>query len=400
MSETAVQPLAGLMVLELGQYIAGPYAGMVLADLGARVIKVEPPAGDGIRTWGPHVGGESAPFMAFNRNKEDITADYRLEEERELIDRLMGEADIIIENNRPGVLSRYGLDARSARRRHPHLIYCSITGYASRGHDPSRAGFDLVIQGSTGLMSVTGAPESPISKIGVPIVDGTAALHATTAILAALHERERTGAGAEIEIALNTVNLTWMMLLASRYFATGEEPERLGSAHPLAAPYQAFRTGTSPITIAAGNERQWQRACEVLGLEHLREDERFITNADRACNQAELAEIVQQRLLERSRDAMIAELSAAGVPCGPVNTLGEALEDPAIPEDLLISYEHPVAGPARAIGSPITIDRSSPAFRRPPLRGEHTQAIADEFGARAAALAFPTEIDESAADER
>jgi crotonobetainyl-CoA:carnitine CoA-transferase CaiB-like acyl-CoA transferase len=378
--ESGNGPLAGLIVVEIGQYIAAPYAGVVLADLGARVIKVEPPHGDGIRSWGPFVGDESAPFMAYNRGKECVTADLRDPDDRALVEALVSNADIVIENNRPGVLEQFGLDANAVRTSHPHVIYCSITGYGTDSPYSERPGFDLVIQGVTGLMSVTGDADADLAKIPVPIVDGTASLHATTAILAAVRRRDATGVGATIDISLQASTATWMMLLGAGYFASGEAPRRLGSAHPFAAPYQAFATGDLPMTIAVGNERQWQRFCSVLGLQELEQDERFAVNEQRALRQVELAEIVTERLCSRPRAYWIEALSDAGVPCGPVNDLPEALGDPALMErGMIVSFEHPSAGAVRTIGNPIRWDGRTELPRRSPLKGEHTDRIAAEF---------------------
>ena len=374
-------PLEGLTIVEIGQYIAAPYAGLVLADLGARVIKVEPPAGDGIRTWGPHVGGESAPFMAYNRNKECVTADLKKPEDRELLERIIGEADVVVENNRPGVLNRFGFDAQSVRERHPLLIYCSITGYGTRSKYAERPAFDLVIQGITGLIDVTGHEEGDLAKVPVPIVDGTASLHATTAILAAVRRRDQAGEGATIDISLQASTTTWMMLLAAGYFGDGEEPKRIGSSHPFAAPYEAFQTADGPITIAAGNERQWARLCEVLEVTDLMEQPDYANNHDRAANRVALAALIQQRLRQRHRAEWIELLTAAGIPCGPVNSFSEALEDPALVErGVIATFDHPHGGEVRTIGSPIEIEGYEPPLRRSPLQGEHTGQLAQETG--------------------
>lgn len=371
------QPLRGLTVVEIGQFIAAPYATMVLADLGARVIKVEPPHGDGIRGWGPHVGGQSAPFLAYNRNKECVAADLGSDEGRALVEEILGTADIVVENNRPGVLSRFGFDADAVRERYPSIIYCSITGYGTDSPYAKRPGFDLVIQGITGLISITGSDGAEPAKVGVPIVDGTASLHGTTAILAALHERERTGEGATIDISLQASTMTWMMLLASAYFATGQAPRRLGTAHPLTAPYQGFRAQDGFMTIAAGNDRQWERACGVLGLEQLMQDERFLTNADRARHQEALKALFEERLVTRPRAEWIAELSAAGVPCGMVNDLPEALDDPALVQrDLITAFEHPDVGEVRTIGNPIRFAGAPLAPVRAPRDYEPTATTA------------------------
>jgi crotonobetainyl-CoA:carnitine CoA-transferase CaiB-like acyl-CoA transferase len=357
-------PLEGLTVVEIGQYIAAPYAGVVLADLGARVIKVEPPDGDGIQSWGPHINETSAPYVVYNRNKEVVTADLTLGEDREVVRQLIGGADIVVENNRPGVLARFGLDAESTRHDHPHIIYCSITGYGSDSAYASRPGFDLVIQGITGLIGVTGTDDAPMAKVPVPIVDGTASLHATTAIMAAVYRREHTGEGATIDISLQASTMTWMMLLAAGYFAAGDIPGRIGAAHPFAAPYEVFRAADGPMTIAAGNERQWHRLCAALGLKQLLDDPRFRRNADRARHREDLAPLIEEALSCRPRAEWIAELSDSGIPCGPVNSFAEALEDPALVErGVIVSFRHPEIGEVTTIGSPIIIDAHEAPLR-------------------------------------
>jgi crotonobetainyl-CoA:carnitine CoA-transferase CaiB-like acyl-CoA transferase len=373
-------PLEDITVVEIGQYIAAPYASLVLADLGARVIKVEPPDGDGIRTWGPHPGGESAPFLAYNRNKHSVEADLGAPEGAGLLEGILATADVVIQNNRPGVLGRFGFDADAVRARHPHLVYCSISGYGQHSPYAGRPGFDLVIQGVTGMIDITGHEDASWAKVAVPIVDGTAALHATTAILAAVHQRAATGEGATIDISLQASTMSWMMLLGAGLFASGDHPRRLGSAHPFAAPYQAFQAADGPMTIAAGNERHWRRLCAVLDIEHLREDSRFATNAERARHQVELAALVEEQLLERPRAEWIERLSHAGVPCGPVNSLPAALEDPAIVERGLIQeYEHPLAGTVRTIGNPIGLEGYEAPLRRAPVKGEHTDLVKESL---------------------
>jgi crotonobetainyl-CoA:carnitine CoA-transferase CaiB-like acyl-CoA transferase len=376
-------PLAGLLVVEIGQFVAAPYAGEVLADLGARVIKIEPPEGDAIRAWGPHPSGESAPYLAYNRGKESVRLDLRSEDGKEAALRLFERADIIVENTRPGVLAKYGLDASAARERNPRLIFCSISGYGQHAPNANRAGMDLVIQANTGIMSVTGDVDGPVIKAGVPIVDCTAALHATTAILAALHAREKSGAGTTIDISLQASNIMWMALLASAYFATGELPQKLGSAHPLSAPYQAFKAADGYITIACSNDVLWETLRHELGLDGLRDDPRFGTNSDRARNQRELAAIVEARLLEDSAEHWVSRLQGAGIPCDRVNDLAQALSDETlVARGTVGTFDHPIVGRMRTVGNPIHFEAPPPPIRRPPISGEHTEAVLREIGLR------------------
>ena len=376
----SAQPLKDIRVLEFGQFVAAPYAAEVLADLGAEVIKVEHPDGDGIRGWGPHPGGESAPYMAFNRAKRNVAIDFRTPQGQDIVRRLYDRVDVVIENYRPGVTDKYGLGPEAARARNPRLVYCSISGFGQRGDGAGRPAFDLILQGITGMMDMTGEPGRAPAKVPVPIADGTAALHATTAILAALHERERSGEGATIDISLQASTLTWMMLVAAGYFADGRTPARLGSAHPLAAPYQALRTADGYITIAAGNDRQWRKTSEALGLDADR-DPRFASSSDRARNQEELRRLVEERLATRPSAAWLQALNEAGVPCGPIHGLAEALDDPSVEARGLVGeFTHPKAGRVRTIGNPIAFEEPNPPPDRSPLLGEHTVEVLAELG--------------------
>jgi crotonobetainyl-CoA:carnitine CoA-transferase CaiB-like acyl-CoA transferase len=263
----------------------------------------------------------------------------------------------------------------------PRLIYCSITGYGTDSPYAARPGFDLVIQGVTGLISVTGHDDEGLAKVPVPIVDGTAALHATTAILAALRHRDFTGEGATIDISLQASTMTWMMLLAAGFFATGEPPRRIGAGHPFAAPYEVYESADGPLTIAAGNERQWEKLCGALGCQQLMRDRRYATNTDRARHRHELAEDLAPILARHGREELIELLSDAGVPCGPVYGFSEALADAALVErGLIVDYWHPLAGPTKTIGNPIDWEGYVAPLSRPPLHGEHTRAVREEVG--------------------
>ena len=376
----SAQPLRDIRVLEFGQFVAAPYAAEVLADLGAEVIKIEHPDGDGIRGWGPHPGGESAPYMAFNRAKRSVAVDFRSPQGQDVIRRMYDRADVVIENYRPGVTDKYSLGPEAARARNPRLVYCSISGFGHQGDGAERPAFDLILQGITGLMDMTGEPGRAPAKVPVPIADGTAALHATTAILAALHERERSGEGATIDVSLQASTLTWMMLVAAGYFADGRTPARLGSAHPLAAPYQAFRTADGYITIAAGNDRHWRKTCEALGLDD-GGDPRFASSSDRARNQEELCRLVEARLATQTSASWLRILNEAGVPCGPIHGLAEALEDASVvTRSLVREFVHPKAGRVRTIGNPIAFEEPNPPPARSPLLGEHTAEVLAELG--------------------
>jgi len=318
--------------------------------------------------------------MAYNRGKESVVVDIRTNEGQAIVRGLLGRVDIVIENNRPGVLEKFQLDATLARAINPQLIYCSISGFGSHAPNATRAAFDLVIQAVTGIMRVTGQEGQPTVKVGVPIVDGTAALHAVMSILAALHERAKTGLGATIDISLQASSMTWMMLLAAGYFATGTEPKRLGSAHPLAAPYQAFRASDGELTIAVGNDAQWQRLCVALNADELVRDARFSTSSDRARHQVLLASMIEEYLARDIVAVWLAKFKLAGIPAEPVNSLGEALADAAlVSRGTIETFEHPIAGTVNTIGSPILIDSKRAPARRSPLLGEHTDSVLQEF---------------------
>jgi len=304
MNSTA-KPLAGVKVLDLSRVLAGPYCSMMLGDLGADVIKVErPKVGDETREWGPpEAGGESAYYLCVNRNKRSITVDLKSPEGQEIIRRLAKRSDIVLENYKVGTLQRFGLGYEDLKRVNPSIIYCSITGFGQNGPYKDRPGYDFIIQGMGGIMSITGEPDGPPMKVGVAIVDITAGLFACSAILAALYHREKTGKGQYIDIALLDAMVAWLANVGSNYLVSGEIPKRYGNAHPNIVPYEPFKTkdGTY-INIGVGNDRQWKKFCEIAGLEHLADDPRFATNPQRVIHRKELIPIIAEKMLERTAD--------------------------------------------------------------------------------------------------
>lgn len=382
--DTATQrpPLQGMRVLDFTEYGAGPFCTMMLADMGADVIKIERPGGDGFRAWAPKSNGDGSAFMQLNRNKRSMVLDLRRQADRDAARELALKVDVIVENYRPGVMRSLGLPFEQLREEHPQLIYCSISGYGQTGPLKDRGGFDLVLQGHGGLMSVIGEPGGKPSKAGVPIIDFGASAYATIGILAAWIARMQSGKGQQIDVSLLDVPVSWLGLLAAKYWATGEVQQALGSAHPLSAPYQAFATKDGYMTIAAGNQQLWITTCDVLGLHHLIDDARFSDNNARAKNQKELAPLIEAALSTQTSEYWIDRLGPRGVPCGPINTVDQVLKDPQVlHRQMVFEVEDPKRGTLRMIGSPIKLSDTPTEYRRPPpALGEHTSEIIEEFG--------------------
>ncbi len=328
-------PLSGLRVLELARILAGPWAGQTLADLGAEVIKVEAPAGDDTRRWGPPFverddDTSAAYFHSCNRGKKSITADFRTEEGRARVLDLVKDADVLIENFKLGGLAKYGLDYESVKAVNPGLIYCSITGFGQTGPYAHRAGYDYIIQGMSGIMSVTGAPEGQPQKVGIAVTDILTGLYSVNAILAALHLREKTGQGQHIDMALLDVATAFMANQAMNYLTTGTAPQRIGNAHQNLTPYQVFDCADGWIIIATGNDAQYQRLCEILELEEMATAPEYLTNADRISNREDMTRRLTEATLKRSKAELLAACEARGVPAGPINDLAEVFADPQI----------------------------------------------------------------------
>lgn len=328
-------PLEGLKVVELARILAGPWAGQMLSDLGAEVIKVEGPGGDDTRSWGPpfidRKGERSAAyFYACNRGKQAVFADFKTEEGRQTVRDLVADADILIENFKVGTLARYGLDYESLSAINPRLIYCSITGFGQTGPYAQRAGYDFMIQGMAGLMSVTGEAEGGPQKTGVAISDLVTGLYSSVGILAAVEQRHRTGRGQHIDMALFDCSVALLANQAMNYLASGKSPARLGNAHPNIAPYQTFETRDGHINLAVGNDVQFARCCALFGLDGLPSDQRFATNTARVENRDALIALMEPLFKTRDSETLLADMEAAGVPAGPINSVAEALNDPHI----------------------------------------------------------------------
>jgi formyl-CoA transferase len=374
------QPLSDIKVLDLSRVLAGPYCSMMLGDLGAEVIKVElPRAGDDTRHWGPpEAGGEAAYYLCLNRNKRSLTVNMKTAAGREIIKRLALRSDVLIENYKVGTLKKMGLGYEDLSRENPRLIYCSITGFGQNGPYKDKPGYDFMIQGMSGIMSFTGEPNGPPMKVGVAIVDITAGLFATSAILAALRHRDLTGEGQFIDIALLDAALAWLANVGSNYLVSGELPRRYGNGHPNIVPYEPFKAGDGAyVALAVGNDRQWQDFCRLAGLEPLSRDPRFATNPQRVRYREELIPLIAEKMLEKTSDEWLRELDAWKIPCGPINTLDKVFADPQVKERQMVAeVPHPTAGSVRLVASPLKFSQTPcRIYRHPPLLGEHTAEV-------------------------
>ena len=382
MSEGA---LSGLRVLELTQVMAGPFCGQVLADMGADVIKVEPPdTGDqSRRSLGFAMKGEdTAAFLAVNRNKRSVALDLKDHAQREVFLRLARTADVLIENYRPGVAERLGVGPDALEEVNPRLVYASISGFGQTGPYAMRPGFDLIAQGLAGVMSVTGEPGGEPVKSGIPISDLSAGLFCAVAILSAIHARERTGRGQRIDTSLFEGALALSIWESAELWATGRTPQPLGSAHRLTAPYQALRTRDGHITVGGNNQRLWERLCRAVGREDLVEDERFATNEGRMDNRPALVAELESALAARDTDDWVQALLAEGVPVGPIHDYAQVFEDPHTQaREMMVELEHPVEGTVRGLGIPVKLSGTPGSVRRAaPLLGEHTEEVLREAG--------------------
>ena len=375
--------LEGIRVLDLTQIMAGPFCTMLLADLGAEVIKIENPRGgdDSRRMAPPYYHGESAAFMAMNRNKYGIAVDIRAPTGKQVLWRFIESADVLVENFRPGTMTRLGFGFEEVHARYPALVYCSISGFGQTGPYRERGGFDLVAQAMSGVLSVTGSPEEP-AKVGVPISDLNAGLYASHAILAALLSRTRTGEGQYIDTSLFEAALAYTIWESNEYWASGMAPQRLGTAHRLAAPYQVFPTASGWIAIGAANQRTWELLARALDRSDLLQNASFATNADRMANLSQLVETLTATLKTRTTEEWLQVFDKTGVPCGPVSTLGEVYQHPQVKARAMdIEVQHPIAGHIHTIGFPVKYSSTPGQMYRPaPVLGQHTLAMLESLG--------------------
>ncbi|ADW23015.1 CaiB/BaiF CoA transferase family protein [Thermus scotoductus] len=377
-----MQPLSGIQVLDLSRVLAGPLCTMILADLGAEVIKVEPPWGDETRGWGPpFVKGESAYFLSVNRGKKSLALDLKTLEGQEVVRRLAQRADVLVENFKTGDLRRYGLDYESLRELNPRLVYLSITGFGHTGPRAQEPGYDAALQGYTGIMSVTGEPEGPPMKVGVAWIDVMTGMMGAVAVLSALYEREKSGLGQHIDLSLFDVGLFALANLGESYLLTGKPPKRLGNAHAQIVPYGAFPAADGWLVLAVGNDEQFARLCQVLDLPDLLA--RFPTNAERVEARKEVVEAISQVLKTQPRGHWLERFREKGIPAAPVNDLAEAFQDPqAQARGAIWTLPHPLLEALPTLANPLRFLSRTPASPSlpPPLLGEHTEAVLREAG--------------------
>ena len=396
-----MEPLQGVRVVDLTRILAGPYCTQALADAGADVVKVEEPGrGDDTRGWGPpfvfEQGGaaphppetprarfESAYFLSVNRGKRGITLNLKHPRGRELLWGLLDTADVVVENFRPGTLARLGFSSEDVRRRHPRIVYASISGYGSDGPWGGRPGYDAVVQGESGLMSVTGSPDGPPFKVGASLVDVLAGMTAFQGILAALLRRERTGEGGYLDTSLMESVLAPLAYHASTYLLTGAVPARLGNRHPNLAPYETFEASDGYVIVGVGSEALWRSFCLAVGRPGLADDPDYATNAARVSRADSLRGVLAPLFRARTVGEWLADLESAGIPCGRVRSVAEALEGPQVgARGLLLEVDHPLLGPGRYVGSPLRLSGASRgSLRPPPLLGQHTtEVLGERFG--------------------
>ncbi len=382
-NDTRTGPLAGVRVLDLSRVLAGPYAAMMLGDMGADVIKVEQPGeGDETRGWGPpFAGGESAYYLSVNRNKRSITLNLKHPAARELLLDLVRKSDILIENFKTGTLERMGLADEALWQANPGLIHAALTGFGTSGPYAEYAGYDFVVQGLAGIMGITGEPDGEPMKVGVAIVDITAALFMLNGILAALYRRAETGRGQRVDASLLQSAMAWLANVGQNYLVSGKEAGRYGNAHPNIVPYQVFYASDKPISLACANPRQFKTFCELAGRPDLPDDPRFRTNADRVANREELIAIVQSLVEQKTAAEWVELLNAHGVPAGAINTVSQAFADPQVQAlGIVQALPHPTIGELRLVGSPIALSESPVGPRTaPPLLGQHTDEVLREL---------------------
>lgn len=377
-------PLQGIRVIDFSQILAGPFCTMLLADMGADVVKVEKPnGGDDTRRYGPpFIEGESAAFLTLNRNKRSIVLDLKSEQGLGVVRRMLADADVMLHNFRPGVVERMGLGHADVSALNPAIVYCAVSGFGATGPYSQRAGFDLVAQGMSGLMSINGFPGAPPAKVGVPMADLNTGMFCAYGILTAYINRLATGKGQHVDASLLESGMAYTLYESATYFATGEVAGPLGSAHRMIAPYQAFATQDGYINIGAANQNNWERMCRAVGRDDLLDDARFASNPERMVNIQSLTPIMEETFRTQTTAHWVEVLERAGVPCGPIYNIEQAYADPHVQSrDMAVELQHPKAGGIRNIGVAVKLSDTPGSVRTPaPLLGQHTDEVLTEFG--------------------
>jgi formyl-CoA transferase/CoA:oxalate CoA-transferase len=379
------QALKGIKIIELAQLAAGPLCAMMLADMGAEVIKIEiPDRGDSLRYWGtPYVGKDSVYFLSLNRNKKSVTLNLKKQMGKEVLFKMLRNADVIIENFRPGTMERLDLGYEKVMSINPRIIYCRISGYGQNGPYREYGGYDLIAQGESGLMMVTGEENGPPTKIGVAVVDYGAGMNAAYGVVVALLNREKTGKGQMIDVALFDTAVHWMTFYQiGSYLATGKPHKRLRTGHPLSTPYDAYKTSDIYITIGCSSNKHWKKICEVIDRKNLIDDPLFETNLKRVENRMKLSNILSKVFVKRKGDEWLQLFRKAGIPCGPVNTIDKVVSNAQVlHREMLVEIEHPVAGKIKVPGIPLKLSETPGSIRLPPpILGQHTEEVLKKMG--------------------
>jgi crotonobetainyl-CoA:carnitine CoA-transferase CaiB-like acyl-CoA transferase len=384
-------PLAGIRVLDLTRVLAGPFCTMMLGDMGAEVIKLEEPGkGDDTRSWPPFVGGEATYFMAVNRNKRSLTLNLKAPAGQEIFRKLVGKSDVVVENFRPGTMDKLGFGYKALASLNPRLVYCSISGFGESGPDAQRAGYDLIVQGESGIMDITGFPETPPAKVGTSIADLVAGMNAAHGIVLALHARTKTRRGQKVEIGMLDGMAALLTYQAALYFGTKARPTRRGNAHPSIVPYEVFKAADAYLTLGVANNSLWERCCQALERADLVKDPRFDTEAHRVEHRDVLVALLNEILGARSADEWLKRLEAAGVPAGRIKTVAEVCESEHLKaRNMIVRLPHPSAGGVTVMGVPIKLHATPGAARTaPPRLGQHTAAVLEKIaGVKRAAIA-------------
>ena len=372
-------PLEGIRVVDLTRILAGPYCTMMLGDMGAEVIKIEnPDGGDDTRSWGPpFLNGVSTYFLSINRNKKSLTLNLKDERGKGLLRDLIRKGDVMVENFRPGALEKLGFSWEEIHRLNPRMIFASLSGFGQTGPRKSEPGFDVVIQGEGGVMSITGDPDGPPTKVGASVADITAGMLAAQGVMLALYHREKTGVGQMVDVSMLDGQVALLTYHANGYFATGRVPPRRGNRHPSITPYETYSCRDGYFNLGVGNDSLWRRFCDAMGLESVKEAPRFAVNKDRVNNREELQQILDAFFAEKTVAETLEALRGAGIPCGPINDLGQTLTEPQVlAREMVVDIHAPVAGPTKVTGVPIKLSATPGAVRTPPpALGQHTEEV-------------------------